>query len=115
MCALGVACEVAWLNGAPVNREVIDTVRGDYDVLYDGYGGSLPTSVMRWYGIGTDNPSLARNIDVMKANDTCEWSFAQIADALEKKYKLKEEEAPKTEYPATKIEFYLQKKDNVNA
>lgn len=98
-CCLGVACDVAVKNGL------------DLDVTEQQYGGasyfeynardvSLPLAVADWLGVdGTSiylpNPhqnriDKRREVPAITLNDDFLCSFAVIADAIEKKYFLKE-------------------------
>lgn len=96
-CCLGVACEVAIDNG------ITFVEYGDLD-----WGGwlALPPQVAEWLGLYDDDGELAafptisdepaawgeKTWESQKftradiANDELHWSFAQIADAVEKKY-----------------------------
>lgn len=89
-CCLGVACEVAMRNGVYLNTR--RNHKGEViEVLYNGIGWTLPTSVMKWLGVSSTNPIISNNnniIDAAHANDYLDWDFAKIADAIEEYYEL---------------------------
>ena len=86
-CCLGVACETAISNGLKV--EVKQTYE---NFTFDGEENVLPLSVMDWLGIDKDDPVLGTldnyRIIATTANDDMNWDFEEIADELEKYYKL---------------------------
>lgn len=92
-CCLGVACEVAIENG--LELEKVETSNGfkyEYEFNY------LPTKVRDWLGFDYDyqgDPTVGREtlanvgtnkIHAVRANDELNWTFAKIADSLEKMY-----------------------------
>lgn len=105
-CCLGVACDVASLNGLGIGwRNVIGEGCGCGDCpdrwRFDGAGDNMPPSVYNWFGfddpddvalVGTPyDPDIAidadsNNVTMVRANDVLEWNFNQIADALETRY-----------------------------
>jgi hypothetical protein len=101
-CCLGVACEVAIKNGLPLRRIENDELG---KVRYDDAGGGLPFAAGEWFGFPSDplihsgDPYIsaaphfmAEPIRASVANDALLWSFAHIADAIEKYYGLNEGE-----------------------
>lgn len=100
-CCLGVFCEVAIEAGVPVDREERRTgVAGDVYLSYDGCTTIPPLSVMDWlYGadamIGSptvvisepaddgSTDEVARVEELAILNDDKEWTFEQIAQAIE--------------------------------
>lgn len=81
-CCLGVACDISEL--------------GEWDgVVYRVYGGLeaadaiLPMSVANWLGLACTNPTIddgSGEHDAVSANDSLEWNFERIADAVERTY-----------------------------
>lgn len=94
-CCLGVACEVAIKDGVDVPVEVTG-VRGSQYRVYGGDDQHLPSNVREWLGIDEtpevpwadpDYPLDApESTTVIVLNDEKEWTFGQIADALEATY-----------------------------
>lgn len=90
-CCLGVACEVfreragmgSWLNDGFTTGGVPET-------------STLPVDVSDWFGFTVDSSLLRDNPEIesptgekwaaAEANDTHDWTFAQIADAIERTY-----------------------------
>lgn len=106
-CCLGVACEVARLNGLGIDWVSQETSCDCEDCSanrwkFNGSGEALGEDVANWYGFEDDgyfvnDPQLGpdeqgRTLTAIRANDDYGWNFDQIADALEKKY-LNEEES----------------------
>lgn len=89
-CCLGVACELALAHG--VQMTVHPT--GIRSVWFDGNGGDLPEAVQKWLGVYDSDPVLMESADTgeiitaIQANDSFEWTFNQIADAIEARFKL---------------------------
>jgi hypothetical protein len=108
-CCLGVACEVAFRNGLVMDVDVYES--GDD---HDAYS-VMPKEVAEWFGIyenvdGTNrrefNPYLVDREEVnsvdpdadlglppvwaSELNDDYAWTFNQIADAVDKKWKLRD-------------------------
>jgi hypothetical protein len=99
-CCLGVACEVAIANGVAVDRLMMDD-NGRVCVTYDGDSHSLPQSVAKWLGTDRCCPEASEAdcdwldqtvrvgnsaMTVVALNDGHEWTFDQIADAVEETY-----------------------------
>jgi hypothetical protein len=100
-CCLGVACEVSGL-GKWERRLPEDQDEQDYYVVPVLYGeedswSELPDPVVEWLGFALDeendevgNPHLldpdGNTYSATQANDRFHWSFAEIADALERTY-----------------------------
>ena len=93
-CCLGVACEVARASGLELKVEVEDDPFAEalrrQRKKYDGVEDVLPASVMRWLGIGTEDPLVSwaeaeRGVEqhLSSLNDDERWDFARIADAIE--------------------------------
>lgn len=106
-CCLGVACELAVQAGVPVERKVLidwdmvdgvnetDTGAGEAvlgDIAFDDHVLDMPPSVATWLGLratATDPEVLIGEGDeqifvgLITLNDTYEWDFNQIADAIE--------------------------------
>jgi len=87
-CCLGVACEVALANGielikAPVTNET-------HTIEYDAEGAVLPHKVQEWLGLSSDpiieDTSFGHPISAINANDSRNWTFRQIAEAITAKY-----------------------------
>lgn len=103
-CCLGVACEVAIQNRLPVEIRVIqpDHEEGREVYHYDGDTAILPRSVVDWLGLQQPNPIISSvhvssaNIveedsyflDATAANDSCQWTFDEIAAAIRVHYQL---------------------------
>lgn len=85
-CCLGVACRVAMANGV----DEFTTTRGDETVItvFDKHVGVLPLNVRVWLGLDDCDPKLVvdGSVTAIEANDDCNWSFDQIASALEETY-----------------------------
>ena len=106
-CCLGVLCELAVKDGAPV--EVRDN-KESYFRNYSNQTGHLPNSVMSWAGLTDSNPVLVpgkaieepapcnvcggvhgdiladNGTTASHANDNLKMTFAEIADAVEKTF-----------------------------
>jgi len=84
-CCLGVLCEVAIKEGAPVEKSI-----SAYDSRTERYNGEncvLPREVMDWSGIKSptgdiDMPADKDDICLTDINDTGK-TFAEIADIIE--------------------------------
>lgn len=105
-CCLGVACEVAFRHGVTMTRRDsrhdryatgnLDTwATTEGDVTFDGSYTILPWSVQDWLGFDTGSPAaLAQPTpdlpvgtwDLTGLNDTYDYDFAAIADAIEATY-----------------------------
>lgn len=98
-CCLGVLCELAIADGAPVRVENYGSR------AYDGETGGLPLSVRRWAGLDNGNPVIQRwtepepcgvcgvvhenregGLTAAAANDTRRYDFNKIADLIEKTF-----------------------------
>jgi hypothetical protein len=87
-CCLGVACQISGLG--KWEREANETeihyaIGSDFDS--DAY--TLPRSVRRWLGVYTGNPEVDvgnTSEQLAHLNDSGEWNFHQIADAIERTY-----------------------------
>lgn len=94
-CCLGVLCDVAIKAGVTVKvRHVDDEWDGCAVVSYDGAETFPPESVMAWAEL-PDCPTVevpetdllecfSPSVSLTTLNDDLEWSFAQIADAIER-------------------------------
>lgn len=85
-CCLGVLTEVAIANGL----KGISVNPGSRVWSYNGESALLLQAVADWYGLDSDDPALrapdGTKTSCIEANDSCEWNFDQIADALERTY-----------------------------
>lgn len=97
-CCLGVACDVARLNGVSIEWE---KTRSGCDCgdcpesswTFDGSGEALRRRVAEWYGFHIkDNGMYAdpiigkldnTTVSMIQANDDFSWDFNMIADAVE--------------------------------
>lgn len=92
-CCLGVACEVAMLNGLKLRRVMRQggiTVYGDEDSV-------LPQEVQDWYGLESSNPALLgapevswdsydEAIECSSLNDERGYTFEEIAELIRDQY-----------------------------
>ncbi len=81
-CCLGVACEVAIRNGLELRQD------GLHSYSYDGKFsnlGTLPQSVVDWYGLPAASPQLGQ-FSATDRNDERKESFNEIAAHIEKEY-----------------------------
>jgi hypothetical protein len=89
-CCLGVACEVAMENGVAVSAFPRDDSYGGNGVWAYGGEGLValpPWSVVEWLGLDEENPKLTdEGRHAAELNDEDDWTFEQIADAIEKKF-----------------------------
>lgn len=104
-CCLGVACEVARLNGIGIDWQEKNTgcdceTCQQLNWRFDGTGEALGRNVADWYGFDVnDRVSIdvkigtGEDITMIRANDDLGWDFQKIADALEDRY-LREEDRP---------------------
>lgn len=108
-CCLGVACELAGMPNVYkdgeytyADPEALEAFKKDdgwnsIDLPEDYYhrysASGLPKAGQEWLGVKSDGPRLAKPVEVkpgvtedslIELNDTYGWSFAQIADAIEK-------------------------------
>lgn len=109
-CCLGVAAIEAKEHG--VDLRLVDiTTEDDIDAneivwafewkeegsgLVLNNGDILPTPVMEWLGIDTENPIVevsvvGRSVQVSVLNDEMGWDFEQIAEALRLEYGIRRE------------------------
>lgn len=100
-CCLGVACEVAIANGAPVSAkwdaERMGIRRKTYGEMFRS-AAQLPAAVAEWFGFvhasdnhPTGDPVLVSPLAVDVAsvfNDSKRWDFEKIADLFEFTYVL---------------------------
>jgi hypothetical protein len=94
-CCLGVACSVAMHDGVVTRQKYFEQPIFKYGVLdkEDWSTGVLPSAVMDWLGIASNDPILvqdARNTDPLNKtltavmlNDDLKLPFPQIADLFE--------------------------------
>lgn len=74
-CCLGVLCEV---HNKEVGGEWTEGHR------YNGWGGILAESVVKWAGLPSQNPAVGPDDRGLPYyNDASGWSFAKIADFIE--------------------------------
>jgi hypothetical protein len=84
-CCLGVLTDL-WLKDG--NDELVpDDLPGEEEALisvWDGGDQDLPAPVAQWAGLGSSDPILA-GLDghASLLNDDGEWTFDQIADAID--------------------------------
>lgn len=85
-CCLGVASEVCGLDSTLLaNSDVFQFVDGDYKEAQ-----FLPGAAQVWLGFASDNPRInlldseGQATQLSALNDRGGWSFAKIADAIEK-------------------------------
>lgn len=82
-CCLGVLCDLAEKAG------VIRAHKTPDDWAYDGEDAYLPEAVMDWAGITDASPhvnvpsSMEDDPSLTSLNDDEEWTFDQIADAID--------------------------------
>lgn len=85
-CCLGVACE-RYRRDTGKGRWSKD--RGD-DYRFLGSSDVLPSSVVRYFGLKQDNPTLVLGPDARECatdlNDERRWNFRRIADAFERTF-----------------------------
>lgn len=96
-CCLGVACETHARESGTRGRwamrkdEETDGMSLHYVVQGEANAGVLPAPVAIWFGV-SDNPMLIMGGDQSQPcgylNDAMEWTFGQIADAVERTFKL---------------------------
>lgn len=87
-CCLGVACDISgagqWDGAAGFSDADSDDDEPDFS------NTELTSGVERWLGIDSDNPDLNFGdrgwINAATANDDYEFTFDQIADAIERTY-----------------------------
>lgn len=89
-CCLGVGCETY----TRLTGEGNWSDKWFHPTKEESSGAYLPNSVREFFGLGEANPIIIGDIMATHANDTLKWTFAQIADALEKTYLSDETEAP---------------------
>lgn len=100
-CCIGVGCEVARRNGLDANWTLAEVRRGlsvvNPEWQFDGSGSAFGGAVSDWYGFDLRNPFLDphRNVTMIAANDGYNWTFEQIADAVEATFLGNEEEGGK--------------------
>lgn len=86
-CCLGVACEV-YRKATGNGQWLQDSYSYVFSVGADMSRTALPEAVCKWLGLESTaaDPILLANVSCVIANDKLEWTYAQIADALEAKY-----------------------------
>jgi hypothetical protein len=95
-CCLGVACEVAMKHGISLKKEpaVGQASVTTTAMAYDGSDDYLPTAVRKWLGIAHRDPLLEKDdFGYKRTAAVCNdegYDFLEIADLIEKKWKLKE-------------------------
>lgn len=82
-CCLGVACEVAMDNGAPVVETLIDG-----SIKFNGSIGYLPEEVQDWLGVDDEDPALDSRTSAAQANDGKGMRFTEIAALVRQSYGL---------------------------
>lgn len=100
-CCLGVACEVARLNGIGIEWDKKEQGCDCEDCRdnrwnFNGSNEALGSDVADWYGFPVDgafanDPQIGDDefgnaVSMIRANDDLGWDFKKIADAVEKKY-----------------------------
>ncbi len=88
-CCLGVLCDLARRDG--IIQAVLNDVEGDWE--YAGEAFELPPAVREWAGLraaGSADPTVSvivdderMDMDLASLNDDYDFSFDQIADAIE--------------------------------
>jgi hypothetical protein len=84
LCCLGVLCEVAVENGAPVKYDADNYTYNDAAYV-------LPFAVRDWAGLAGTDPSIDIEVEgiarpcLSELNDTANFTFEQIADVIEEK------------------------------
>lgn len=81
-CCLGVACAIAIDNGMKLEIEKIDEGDEGWYVRYDGQGGALPFSVVKWLNLVSSIGEIKSGSSLIRLNDTGK-TFAEIADIIE--------------------------------
>lgn len=91
-CCLGVLCELARLSGVDVPLEYEEFEGEDEEMggewRFGGDAEYLPEPVKNWAGLDDCDPLVwagRRRQPLAFLNDSEEWSFAQIADAIDGK------------------------------
>lgn len=89
-CCLGVACDV-FLKKVGVGEWIMNGYGSLFKLMGHSTGVSWPDAVRDWFGLClADESVLVDGKNPMYANDSLEWTFEQIADALERRYFPKE-------------------------
>lgn len=98
-CCLGVACEVfrretglgRWGGGGGRRGVRVEYVKFHLAGTHNTTG--MPDIVAAWFGLPTTNPILQEEsegqgevVSCIRANDTEQWSFDKIAEALSRRY-----------------------------
>lgn len=107
-CCLGVACEVARLNGIGIEWGMVEPTCSCSDCSalrwqFAGSTESLRLDVAGWYGFPgethvAEDPVIGKLEDntpvtMIRANDDWRWTFDQIADAVEATFLTEEDPA----------------------
>lgn len=100
-CCMGVMCEVAAEHGVEIDVKIISVTDSTRKVSFDGSTAFLRSNVIEWLGVG-DNGELDQDLTIGMdgnetvsaafANDELRWDFPQIAESMEKYYKLLEDD-----------------------
>jgi hypothetical protein len=85
-CCLGVLCELAVDAGIAQRAGNLYGVRRDDEWYVQFQGAYLPSVVVAWAGLSGGDPYVVHDDRASKLNDVEHWSFADIADALERRY-----------------------------
>lgn len=96
-CCLGVACEVAILNGVELAKEPVDS---EYRPGRYAFGKEtslfLPGKVQEWLGIDSQEPGVFNTVGIAESvihlNDSQKKDFSYIADALERTFLVEPDE-----------------------
>lgn len=94
-CCLGVLCEVAVKAGVIEPAEMKSTLKEEAVGAYGKDGGTMvpPLEVIEWAELDSENPNtdvrtndddFSRPFTVAELNDEQGYSFAQIADVIER-------------------------------
>jgi len=85
-CCLGVLCELSVDAGIAQRAGNLYGVRRDDEGYVQFQGAYLPTGVTAWAGLPGGDPVLHDGRTASTLNDVEHWSFADVADALERRY-----------------------------
>lgn len=100
-CCMGVICEVAMEHGVVLEATTYPLKDFSESVKFDGSAAFLRKNVLDWLGLdanGDGEGDLAVGTDgneaipASYANDELKWDFLQIAESMEKHYKLLEDD-----------------------
>lgn len=87
-CCLGVLCELAVADGVIERRDAVTVVPGVRRLRFGGLTKFPPDAVVSWAGLPGANPLVQRHesaptTTLAGANDALEWTFDEIASAIE--------------------------------